>query len=70
MSDTFKAEVFVPKQNTIRIRVVSDGYEGYIEEMPTMRAFGKTEAEAWANTVMLVLKDMPTRMRVARPPSP
>lgn len=55
-------EVAKFEKNSIRVVKDGDEFMAYVEEMPTVRAFGDTPAKAWANCLKLVL---PTRMRVA-----
>lgn len=55
MSKKLEFQVFKPEKHSVRIRPVGDEFEAYIEEMPTMRAYGKTRSQAWANVVMLTV---------------
>jgi hypothetical protein len=55
-------EVFTPEKNSIRVVKKGEEFLAYVEEMPTVQAYGETPAKAWANCVKLVI---PTRMRVA-----
>jgi hypothetical protein len=55
-------EVAKFEKNSIRVVKNGDEFMAYVEEMPTVRAYGQTPAQAWANCVKLVI---PTRIRVA-----
>ena len=49
-------KVFEPPQHSIIIRKLESGeFEAYIQEMPTVRATGKTRSLAFANCIMLTL---------------
>ena len=45
------------KNDKYSIRVVkeNDEYKAYVEEIPTICAYGKTPAEAWARCVKLIV---------------
>lgn len=50
--------LFKTKQNSIIIRISPENpneFEAYVQECPTIRAYGKTKREAWANCVYLTL---------------
>jgi len=49
-------QVYKPDKHSIIIRETESGeFEAYIQEMPTVRAFGPTRAKAWVNCVMLTI---------------
>jgi predicted RNase H-like HicB family nuclease len=48
--------VYEPEENTILYEAVEGGFWAYIKEIPTTRAFGKTEDDACLNLLTLVLE--------------